>query len=165
MPQAISLSQISDSNPPTADVSPVPIHATDSQSMPSYQRHGGKAPTSPHNRTRTTQYRASEQYLDDMDESPQVPQDIDIEKLTFDLDPAFNHLYPQIKHLLTQFKSLHPHHKNDVGTFPSYQAVLTPASLPVSGVLVDKNTNSGGAVRVCRPVPIISQLQWRKYSM
>ena len=42
---------------------------------------------------------ASEQYLDDMDESPQVPQDIDIEKLTFDLDQDFNHLYPQIKQL------------------------------------------------------------------
>ena len=39
----------------TADVSPVPIHATDAQSRPSYQGHGGKAPTSPHNST--AQYR------------------------------------------------------------------------------------------------------------
>ena len=70
---------------------------------------------------------ASEQYIDDMDESPQVPPDIDIEKLSFDMDPDFNHLFPQIKQLLIQFKSLHPNNKNNVGTFPSYQAVLTPA--------------------------------------
>ena len=75
-----------------------------------------------------------------MDESPQVPQDIDIEKLTFDLDQDFNHLYPQIKQLLTLFKSLHPHHKNDVGTFPSYQAVLTPAPGARFGVIEESES-------------------------
>ena len=60
-------------------------------------------------------------------ECPQVPKDINIDTLTLDLDPDFHHLYPQIRHLLTKFKSLHPHHKNDVATFLAYQAVLTPA--------------------------------------
>ena len=70
---------------------------------------------------------SSEQYLDDMDESIQVPQDVDIDKLSFSLDPYFQHLYPEIKLLLNSYIHLHPKNKNDVGSFPSFRAVLTPA--------------------------------------
>ena len=62
-----------------------------------------------------------------MDESIQVPPDVDIDKISFSPDPDFQHLYPEIKLLLTSFISLHPRNKNDVGSFPNFQAVLTPA--------------------------------------
>ena len=70
---------------------------------------------------------SSEKYLDDMDESIEVPPYVDIDKLSFSLDPDFQHLYPEIKLLLNSYIHLHPKNKNDVGSFPSFRAVLTPA--------------------------------------
>ena len=69
----------------------------------------------------------SEKFLEDMDEKIQVPSSVDINKLDFDLDQDFNHLNSDIRALLTSYSSLHPKNKNDVGHFPGYRAVLTPA--------------------------------------
>ena len=70
---------------------------------------------------------AAEQYLDDMEECPRVPPDINIETFPLDVDQDFQHLCAQLRQQLSNYKSLHPLHKNDVGTFPTYQAVLTPS--------------------------------------
>ena len=69
----------------------------------------------------------SDQYLDDMNEEIQVPDDVDIETLDFYLDEDFKSLDKDIRDLLTEHSNLHPRHKNDVGQFPRYRAILTPA--------------------------------------
>ena len=70
---------------------------------------------------------SSEQYLDDMDENIYVPPDVNIDELEFSLDPDFQHLNSEIRLLLKSYVHLHPKNKNDVGSFPSFRAVLTPA--------------------------------------
>ena len=52
---------------------------------------------------------------------------IDIETFPLNVDQDFQHLCPQLRRLLSKYRSLHPLHKNNLGTFPSYEAVLTPA--------------------------------------
>ena len=69
----------------------------------------------------------SDQYLDDMNEEIHVPDDVDIETLDFYLDEDFKSLDKDIRDLLTEHSNLHPRHKNDVGHFPRYRAILTPA--------------------------------------
>ena len=70
---------------------------------------------------------SSEQYLDDMDETIHVPNNVDIDELQFSLDPDFKHLDSEIRLLLKSYSHLHPKNKNDVGSFPNFRAVLTPA--------------------------------------
>ena len=70
---------------------------------------------------------ATDQYLDDMNEVVHVPEDIDIDSLDFGLDNDFKTLDQDIRSILRQHSSLHPRHKNDVGQFPQYRAILTPA--------------------------------------
>ena len=62
-----------------------------------------------------------------MNEIVQVPDDVDIDSLDFSLDSDFKSLDQEIRSLLKQHSSLHPRHKNDVGQFPGYRAILTPA--------------------------------------
>ena len=70
---------------------------------------------------------ATDQYLDDMNEVVQVPEDVDIDNLNFCLDNDFKSLDQDIRSILRQHSNLHPRHKNDVGQFPKYRAILTPA--------------------------------------
>ena len=63
-----------------------------------------------------------------MDECPRPDgPDIAIQTFPLKVDPDFRHLRPQLRKLLSDYRSLHPLHKNDVGDFPNYEAVLTPA--------------------------------------
>ena len=62
-----------------------------------------------------------------MDEKLEDSDSVDIDTLDFGLDDEFKHLDNDLRSLLRQFSKLHPAHKNDVGHFPGYRAVLTPA--------------------------------------
>ena len=70
---------------------------------------------------------ATDAYLDDMNEEVEIPDDVDINTLDFNLDGDFKSLDQEIRALLKLHSNLHPRHKNDVGQFPNYRAILTPA--------------------------------------